>query len=64
MFDIFNVICWISIVVGLILIGSIVKEQKDLIEANEHRKCTLKDYAEIIANLYKGYEIYYEEESK
>lgn len=64
MFDIFNVICWISIVVGLILIGSMVKEQKDLIEANEHRKCNFKDYKEIIINLYKGYEIYYEEESK
>lgn len=64
MLDIFNVICWIFVGIGLVLIWTLVKEQKELIETNEHRKCNFKDYIEIIKNLYKGEEFYYEEESK
>lgn len=64
MIDIFNIICWLLIGIGVFLISHLIKDQAELIEENEHRKCTAKDYREIIINLYKGEEFYYEEESK
>lgn len=60
--NIFSIIAWVGIGVGLYLIGLLIKDQKDLIETNENRKCTIKDYKEILINLYRGEEFYYEDE--